>query len=140
MSSYLSGKVVSIKDLFRLGKRPPPGEGSDPARPRQVLVKLTTIWDKRLLLLSKQKLKEFRLSRIFVRPDLSPEERATRKNRNIPNATAFSVLPAASNSKLVTTDVPLGNSSPAHLNVGSSASLSSSLPSLKGGLLLTMLW
>ena len=35
---YLSGKVVSIKDLLRLGKRPPPGEGSDPARPRPVLV------------------------------------------------------------------------------------------------------
>ena len=45
---YLAGKVVSIKDLFRLGKRPPPGEGCDPARPRPVLVKITTIWDKRL--------------------------------------------------------------------------------------------
>ena len=54
---YLSGKVVSIKDLFRLGKHPPPGEGSDPTRPRPVLVKVTTIWDKQLLLLSKQKLK-----------------------------------------------------------------------------------
>ena len=112
---YLSGKVVSIKDLFRLVKRPPTGEGSDPAHPRPVLVKLTTIWDKRLLLFSKQKLKAFRLSRIFVRPDLSPEERATRKYRNIPNATTFYVLPSASNSKLVTTDVPLGNSSLAHL-------------------------
>ena len=88
---------MSIKDLFRLGKRPPPGEGSDHARPRPVLVKLTTIWDKRLLLLLKQKLKEFKLSRIFVRPDFSPQERATRKNRNIPNATAFSVLPLTQN-------------------------------------------
>ena len=69
---------MSIKDLFRLGKHPPPGEGSDHARPRPVLVKLTTIWDKRLLLLSKQKLKEFKLSRIFIRPDFSPQERATR--------------------------------------------------------------
>lgn len=46
---FLCGKVVQIKDVIRHDKRVV-GEGS--VRPRPVLVKFTTVWDKRLILCS----------------------------------------------------------------------------------------
>lgn len=67
--SFLCGSPVSIRDLFRLGMFV---EG----RTRPVLVKLLNFWDKRIILASKTKLKTFRISKVFIRPDLSPDERA----------------------------------------------------------------
>ena len=77
---HLVGKDIPIKDLYRLGKQ---SRSEDVNHPRPVLVKFLTVWDRRLILLSKRKLKDFRLSRIFVRPDLSPEERRDRRQRSI---------------------------------------------------------
>ena len=70
--SFLCGSPVPIRDLFRLGKFV---EGR--TRPRPVLVKLLNFWDKSLA--SKTKLKTFRISKVFIRPDLSPDERVNRR-------------------------------------------------------------
>ena len=70
--TFLCGTSVPIRDLIRLGKLV---EG----RTRLVLVKLMNFRDKRITLASRTKLRTFRISKVFVRPDLSPEERATRR-------------------------------------------------------------
>ena len=72
MFSFLCGSPVPIRDLFRLGKFV---EG----RTGPVLVKLLNFWDKRIILASKTKLKTFRISKVFIRPDLSPDERANHR-------------------------------------------------------------
>ena len=70
--TFICGTSVPIRDLIRIGKFV---EG----RTRSVLVKLMNFWDKRITSASRTKLKTFRISRVFVWPDLSPEERATRR-------------------------------------------------------------
>ena len=75
---------IIIKDLFLLRKLVRSSGDSGNVRARPVLVKLSSVWDKRLILISKSKLKHFRLSRSFVRPDLSPEERDARKRNSAP--------------------------------------------------------
>ena len=47
--------------------------------PHPVLIKLTSAWDHRLVLASKRKLNEFRISHLFLREDLPLEERQKRK-------------------------------------------------------------
>ena len=42
-------------------------------------MKFLTVWDRRLIFLSKRKLKDFR---IFVQPDISPKERTDRRQRS----------------------------------------------------------
>ena len=63
-----------IRDLIRLGKFV---EGQT----RPVLVKLMNFWDERIILASRTKLKTFRIRRIFVRPDLTSEKRATHRTK-----------------------------------------------------------
>lgn len=76
---YLSGKHIQIKDMFRLGKYNPPSSSS--SRPRPILIKLLTAWDRKLVLLRKSSLKDFRLKKLFLREDVSPEHRLrTRKS------------------------------------------------------------
>ena len=70
---FLAEKPVQIKDLFRLGKRnPSPSPG---ARPRPVLIKVCATWDRRVLLLRKMNLQQFRLKGLFLRADVPPEHR-----------------------------------------------------------------
>ena len=68
ISTFLTGSVKDIKDMFRIGKK-----SDDRCRP--TIVKFLTVWDKRLLLAAKFKLKSFSKSGIFIRPDLSRNER-----------------------------------------------------------------
>ena len=93
---YLSGRQVTIRDLFRLGKRAQSGGDHGQARPRPVLVKLSTVWDRRLILISKTKLKDFRLGKIFVHPDLSPEDRAKRTRVNFSPTHTKNAVPSSS--------------------------------------------
>lgn len=93
---FVSGKEIVVKDLFRLGKKVSRTDNNVQVRPRPILVKFSTVWDKRLILISKKKLKEFRLQNVFVRPDLSPEERAVIRNRK---TTKVSSVPNCSTSK-----------------------------------------
>ena len=72
--TYLIGKNVKVVDAFRLGRKSEAGN----ARPRPMLIKLDNCWDKRLLLSSCHKLKDYSVSRLFLREDLPPEARTSR--------------------------------------------------------------
>ena len=103
--SFLCGTSVPIRDLIRLGKY-----SEDRSRP--VLVKLLNFWDKRILLASRAKLKSFRINRIFVRPDLSPEERALRRAKFSSNRRQESSASAPAPNSLESSDEhPVGPSS-----------------------------
>lgn len=82
--SFLLHKSAVVENLFRLGKKDRPGDKQNTGCPRPVLVKFT-VWDKRLILLSKQKLKEFRYKHIYVCQDLSQKERQARRSRIQPD-------------------------------------------------------
>ncbi len=75
--SFVVGKDVNWSDAFRLGRRKA-NVTSDPLPPRPLLVKLVSEWDKRLLLSSKYKLKNFTSARVFLSEDLPPEVRVAR--------------------------------------------------------------
>ena len=70
---FLSGKQVQIKDIFRLGqfKR----SQSSYSRPCPLLIKLCKAWDRKLILLRRTKLKEFRIKRLFLRKDVAPDHK-----------------------------------------------------------------
>lgn len=67
---HVSGHSVDVVDMFRLGR-------FTSGKVRPILVKLRTAWDRRLILGSSYKLKDFG-SRIFVVPDESVEVRRKR--------------------------------------------------------------
>lgn len=71
---FLSGKHVSVNDVFRLGKY---SAGSK--CPRPVLIKLTTAWDHKLVLLRKRSLKDFKISRLFHREDVPPDHKLVKR-------------------------------------------------------------
>lgn len=70
MFEFLVNKPMVIKDLVRIG-RSKKGEGASEDVP--LLVKLDSVWDRRLLLASKSKLKQFRVDRLFLCEDLPPD-------------------------------------------------------------------
>ena len=65
---YVCNQSVDIVDIFRLGRF-----RSDNVRP--ILVKLKTVWDKRMLMNNCYKLKQYELSGIFISPDEPLETR-----------------------------------------------------------------
>ena len=91
MSTHLIGKSVKVLDAFRLGRKSPEASVST-ARPRPLLIKLDSSWDRRLLLASCRKLKGYTTQKLFLREDLPPEARITKhkadnkiiKNKHIP--------------------------------------------------------
>ena len=70
---FLVGKAVPIKDLFRLGK---PAQS---LRPCPLLIKLSTIWDCKLLLSRKRNLREYKIARLFLHEDVPPDHRLRQK-------------------------------------------------------------
>lgn len=79
--TFLVGKPVHLKDIFRLGRPMKPSATSVANRPRPVLVKLTSSWDRRVVLSVVRKTKDYGVRGIFIREDLSPEEREIRRER-----------------------------------------------------------
>ena len=65
--------------MFRLGKYVK--EPSNLTRPRPVLIKLCTAWDRKLILLQKRNLLHFKIKRLFIREDVPPEH-SLRQNRS----------------------------------------------------------
>ena len=57
---FLSGKQVEIKDMFRLGRYK-----QSATRPCPLLIKLSTGWDRKLILLRKRDLRNFCIKRLF---------------------------------------------------------------------------
>jgi hypothetical protein len=61
---HVVGRPVDIVDIFRVGRY-----RNDLTRPRPVIVKLRSVWDHRLILSSRHKLKNFQPGNIFINPD-----------------------------------------------------------------------
>ena len=72
--TYLIGKNVKVVDAFRLDRRSEAGS----AYPWPLLMKLDNCRDRRLLLSSCRKLKDYSVSRLFQREDLPPEAHTSR--------------------------------------------------------------
>ena len=103
---FLAEKPVQIKDLFRLGKRnPSPSPG---ARPRPVLIKVCATWDRRVLLLCKKNVQQFRLKGLFLRANVPPEHRL----RQGTNVRAKSQPAAHQPSVSLAPETNAGNTSP----------------------------
>ena len=79
--SFLVGRSVSLRDLFRLGCCRKISDSRPPGRPRPVLLKFMSTWDHRLVMSAVSKLKEFKMSGLYIREDLSPEERQKHRDR-----------------------------------------------------------
>ena len=92
MLQFLAGKPVLVKDLFRLGKYVPSADPQNSShRPRPVLIKLTTPWDRRLILLRKSNLRNYAIPRLFVREDVAPEHKLRqRKPKEVTSSTTGS--------------------------------------------------
>ena len=67
---------VTIADCKRIGKF-----SSESIRSRSLLIRLASVWDRRLLLSSKYKLKGFSEAKLFVREDRPPNECKTSTKR-----------------------------------------------------------
>ena len=78
--TLLVGKSVPLRDLFHLGHRRKISDSGPPGHPRPVLLKFMSTWDRRLVLSAVSKLKEFKMLRLYIREDLSPEERKKRRD------------------------------------------------------------
>ena len=86
MFAFLSGKQVQIKDILRLGRFRSPASPSSSSRPRPLLIKLCTVWDRKLLLLRKSNLREFHIKRLFLREDVAPDHKL-RQRKPVPPST-----------------------------------------------------
>lgn len=82
VSNHLIGRPVEVLDAFRLGRKPNlPNAAADPStRPRPLLIKCASAWDRRLLLASRRKLKDFTKYKLFLREDLPPDERHSKRS------------------------------------------------------------
>ena len=69
--TYLTGITIGVRDLFRIGRFKKEAEHTS----RPVLVKLSSAWDRKVVLLYKRKFKNYHISRLFLREDLAPELR-----------------------------------------------------------------
>ena len=65
MLEFLAGKLVIVKDMFRLGKYDSSEGANGSKRPCPVPIKLTTPWDRKLILLRKSNLRNFKVPRLF---------------------------------------------------------------------------
>lgn len=77
----LVGKSIMLSDLHRLGrsKKFTGADNTSAPRPRPVILKFSCPWDRRLVLNSVRKLKDYSIKGLFLRPDLSVEERKARR-------------------------------------------------------------
>jgi hypothetical protein len=68
---YITDYNVDVVDVFRLGRYDPNG----PSKIRPILLKLRTVWDKRLILSRCSRLKQYSQHGVFVSADEPPEVR-----------------------------------------------------------------
>ena len=66
---FAVGRKIELDDCQRLGKFNPHQEKSRP-----LIVKLASVWDQRLLLNTKYKLRQFKGAQLFAREDQAPED------------------------------------------------------------------
>ena len=91
---FLAVGPVQIRDVFRLGKYNPSSSSS--TRPCPVLIKLSTAWDRKVILLQKRNLQHFRINRLFLRADVPPDHKLrqakTKAHSHVPHSMPSSVL------------------------------------------------
>ena len=69
---FVAGKPVLWNDAFRLGRKKSSDDfASMDVRPHPLLVKVNSVWDRRLLLSAKSKLREYDIEKVFLHEDLS---------------------------------------------------------------------
>ena len=71
---FLAGKPIAINDILRLGKF------AQSSRPRPLLVKLSAIWDRKLLLSQRRNRREFMIRRLNLREYVPPESKLRQKD------------------------------------------------------------
>ena len=86
---FAAGKSVPWNDAFRIGRKKPADDSCEDRRPRPLLVKLDSEWDRRILLSSRYKLKGYEAAKVFLREDLpldirKDREKQRRERRNKP--------------------------------------------------------
>ena len=72
---FLVGRSIQVKDLFMLGKYVHPKDFEDSRRPRPILIKLTTPWNRRLILPQKSNLQKFKIACLFLREYVPPDHK-----------------------------------------------------------------
>ena len=82
---FLAEKPVSIKDLFRLGKRTQSTSSTNATYPRPILIKLSETWDRKVIHLHKRNLQHFRIKKLFIRADVPPDHRLRQKRVKPPH-------------------------------------------------------
>ena len=73
----LARKPIVIKHLIRLGKF------SQSSHPRPLLVKFSSIWDRKLLLIRRRNLKDYRIGHLFLRKAVPPDHALRQKRSNV---------------------------------------------------------
>ena len=112
MSTHLIGKAVRVIDAFRLSHKSVAGDSH--SRPRPVLIKLESCWDKRLLLAACRKLKGYSDHKRFIREDLPPEARNTRRTSS--NSGTGASGGTVTRTPSTSSDIVYGKSSNLHSN------------------------
>ena len=101
---FLVGKSVLIRDMFRLGKPKHFSSSPDQGRPRPILIKLSTPWDRKLVLSRKTNLRNFRIPRLFLREDVPPDHRL--RLRKLARKSTTAASPGVSTSDVITSNLP----------------------------------
>ena len=76
---YITDHDVDVVDAFRLGRYNPNGQN----KPRPILLKVRTVWDKRLILSTCSRLKQYSQRGVFVAADEPPEVRRRETYRKL---------------------------------------------------------
>ena len=71
VNKVLSFLVGSSVDVIRLGKRSKDSQ----LKLRPLLIKLASVWDRRMIMSNVRKLKDYEVSKLYIREDLSPQSR-----------------------------------------------------------------
>ena len=138
---FLVDKSIEIKDMFRLGKYNKPTGLSSSVRVRPLLVKVSTAWDRKLILLRKSRLRDFRISCLFLREDVPPEHKLRQRRSKLtpPDGSVIATgallrtepittLTLASEHSVSSPPCDHFPSPPAHMISSPVASLASSIP------------
>ena len=80
---FLVNKPLHISDMFRLGKF-----SRTASHPRPLLVKVSSAWDRKLILLHKSRLRDLRITRLFIcEDDPSEHKLCQRRSRSLTAST-----------------------------------------------------
>ena len=94
---FIVGNPVSIKDMFRLSKYRKSSDTSSRVHVRPILVKISTAWERKLILLRKSRLRDFRTKHLFVREDVPPEHKLRQRRPKSRVESTVTSMPSTSN-------------------------------------------